>query len=82
MTAINLDRVARSKRQINRALAAAGLAVEIQNNRDGYSYFTGLGGSRHGHQIGDSVFVCYLSSYTVGEWVAAAQIAIGEGVRL
>ena len=70
----NLNLLATSKRQINRAIRHIGL--EIQNNRDGYSYFTDL---RDGCQIGESVYVCYLSQQTVGDWVADAEIAKAMG---
>lgn len=62
-----------NKRTINRALRPLGL--EIQNNRDGYSYFTSR---RFGHQIGASVFVSYLSSLPLSRWVDEARAAIRE----
>lgn len=65
-----------TKRTINRALRPLGL--EIQNNRDGYSYFTSR---RFGHQIGESVFACWLSSYTVPEWVELAKWALKQHRR-
>ncbi len=62
-----------NKRTINRALRPLGL--EIQNKRDGYSYFTSR---RFGHQIGESVFVAYLSSLPLSRWVDKARAAIRE----
>ena len=59
---------ARSKAQINAALRRAGIPLEIQNNRDGYSYFT----DAEGNQVGSSVYVCHLSSMSVERWVIAA----------
>ena len=63
------------KIEINAALKRAGLPVEIQNNRDGYAYFTS---TLTGAQVGESVFVCYLNQQTVGEWVADARHAIKQ----
>lgn len=62
-----------NKRTINRALRPLGL--EIQNNRDGYSYFTSR---RFGHQIGASVYVSYLSSLPLSRWVDEARAAIRQ----
>lgn len=61
-----------TKRTINAAIKHLGL--EIQNNRDGYSYFT----DAIGNQIGESVMVCYLNSLTVEQWLERARIAIEE----
>jgi hypothetical protein len=58
-----------TKRIINRAIKHLGL--EIQNNRDGYSYFT-----KDGITIGDPVMVCYLKHLTLQEWVSQAEWAI------
>jgi hypothetical protein len=53
-----------NKETINRTLRPLGL--EIQHGRgSGYSYFTSR---RFGHQIWESVAVCYLSSITLPEW--------------
>lgn len=64
-----------TKRTINAALRRAGLPVEIQNNRDGYSYFTS---TITGAQIGESVLVCYLQQQTVEGWVSDARYAIKQ----
>lgn len=64
-----------TKRTINAALKRAGLPVEIQNNRDGYSYFTH---AVTGYQIGESVLICYLSHQTVEQWVEHARWAINH----
>jgi hypothetical protein len=61
-------KLARSKSQINSALKRAGIPLEIQNNRGGYSYFTDM----EGNQVGESVMVCYLSQISVGAWIAEA----------
>lgn len=65
-----------TKRTINAALRRAGLPVEIQNNRDGYSYFTS---TLTGAQVGESVLVCYLNQQTVEGWVADAHHALKQG---
>ena len=64
-----------NKRSINAALKRAGLPVEIQNNRDGYSYFTS---TLNGDQIGESVLVCYLNQQSIEGWVADARHAIAQ----
>ncbi len=64
-----------TKRTINAALRRAGIPVEIQNNRDGYSYFTS---TLTGAQVGESVLVCYLNQQTVEGWVADAHYAIKQ----
>jgi hypothetical protein len=66
-----------NKRTINQAIKHLG--VEIQNNRDGYSYFTGL---VEGHQIGQSVYICYLNMLTLAEWVERAADAVAEDAAL
>jgi hypothetical protein len=64
-----------TKRTINAALRRAGLALEIQNNRDGYSYFTS---TITGAQVGESVLVCYLNQQTVDGWVSDARYALKQ----
>ena len=64
-----------TSRTINAALRAAGLGVEIINNRDGYSYFL----DRDGNQVGESVYICYLNQQTISEWVEHARFAIKQG---
>lgn len=64
-----------TKRTINAALRRAGIPVEIQNNRDGYSYFTS---TLTGAQVGESVLVCYLKQQTVEGWVADARYALKQ----
>lgn len=68
-----------TKRTINAALRQAGLPVEIQNNRDGYSYFTS---TLTGAQVGESVYVCYLKQQTVERWVDDARHAIKQEAAL
>jgi hypothetical protein len=62
-------------RKINSALRRAGLNVEIQNNRDGYSYFVS---TINGCMVGESVMVCYLNQQTVEEWIIDARRAIQQ----
>ena len=62
-------------RKINSALRRAGLDVEIQNNRDGYSYFVS---TTNGWMVGESVMVCYLHQQTVEEWIIDARRAIQQ----
>jgi hypothetical protein len=62
-------------RKINSALRRAGLNVEIQNNRDGYSYFVS---TINGCMVGESVMVCYLNHQTVEEWIIDARRAIQQ----
>lgn len=64
-----------TQKKINAALRAAGLGVEIVNNRDGYSYFL----DRDGNQVGESVYICYLNQQTISEWVEHARFAIKQG---
>tara|TARA_R110002110_G_scaffold74463_5_gene196985 strand:+ start:1386 stop:1646 length:261 start_codon:yes stop_codon:yes gene_type:complete len=74
--------LATSKRQINRYIRHHG--VEIQNNRDGYSYFTALADTDRwiaGQQIGESVYICWLSQVSVAYWVSEAVSAVGHGPR-
>ena len=66
-----------TKRTINRAIKHLGL--EIQNNRDGYSYFTSL---KTGEQVGMSVYVCYLNSYSLKRWVGEAIYAAANPDRM
>ena len=63
-----------TQRAINSALRRAGLDVEIQNNRDGYSYFT----HPEKGQVGESVWVCYLNQMSVAGWVEKARHAIAQ----
>ena len=64
-----------TSRAINAAIRAAGLGVEIINNRDGYSYFL----DRDGNQVGESVYICYLKQQTISEWVEHARHAVKQG---
>lgn len=63
-----------TKAKIDRALKPLGLEIQ-HSRRDGYSYFTS---AKTGHQIGDSVFVCYLKSIPLAGWVGEARAAIRE----
>ena len=62
-----------TKRTINRAIKHLG--IEIQNDRDGYSYFTSILPANYGEQVGMSVYVCYLNSFSLTRWVAEAEHA-------
>ena len=64
-----------NKRSINAALKRAGIPLEIQNNRDGYSYFTS---TLTGGQIGESVLVCYLNQQSIDGWVSDARYALQQ----
>ncbi|MBM4229514.1 MAG: hypothetical protein FJ184_02045 [Gammaproteobacteria bacterium] len=64
-----------NKRSINAALKRAGIPLEIQNNRDGYSYFTS---KVTGGQIGESVMVCYLNQQSIEGWVSDARHALQQ----
>ena len=64
-----------NKRSINAAIRKAGLPVEIQNNRDGYSYFTS---TVDGSQVGESVMVCYLCQLSIDKWVEEARYALSK----
>jgi hypothetical protein len=66
-----------NKNIINKAIRHLG--VEIQNNRDGCSYFTGIA---EGHQIGQSVYICYLNMLTLSEWIERAADAVAEDAAL
>jgi len=66
-----------TKRAINSALRRAGLDVEIQNNRDGYSYFV----HPEKGQVGESVYVCYLNQMPVDAWVSMARFAIAQDAK-
>ena len=64
-----------SKQKINRSIKDLGL--EIMNTRgDGYSYFVSL---ETGYQIGEAVYVCYMSCLTINEWIEEAIEAIKIG---
>lgn len=63
-----------TKARINKAIKHLGL--EIQNKRgDGYSYFTDM----EGNQVGDSVYVCYMSQLSLAQWVGEATRAKAQG---
>ncbi len=52
---------------INRAIKHLGLEI-IRGN--GYSYFLDL---KTGEQVGESVYVCYLSNLSLEGWIKEAQ---------
>jgi hypothetical protein len=49
--------------------------VIIENNRDGYSYFTS---TETGNQVGESVCLCYLNHQSIDQWVEDARYAIDQ----
>lgn len=59
-----------TKKKINKAIQYLGL--EIVGNGDGYFYFCDL---KKGHQVGDSVLVCYLNQLTLSQWIQEAERA-------
>jgi hypothetical protein len=64
-----------TKRAINSAIKRAGLPVIIENNRNGYSYFTS---TETGNQVGESVCLSYLNQQSIDEWVEDARYAIAQ----
>ena len=79
MVSVMNSTIIATKRSINASLRRAGLDIEIQNNRDGYSYFTSL---TTGEQVGRSVYVCYLNQSSVEEWVEDGRHAIAQAIAL
>ena len=59
-----------TKVKINKAIKHTGL--EVQNNRDGYSYFTNF----EGDPIGGCVMVCYLNQLSLSQWIEEAECAV------
>jgi hypothetical protein len=67
-----------TKRAINSAIKRAGLPVIIENNRNGYSYFTS---TETGNQVGESVCLCYLNQQSIELWVDDARFAIAQQTK-
>lgn len=57
-----------TKKTINKHIKHLGL--EIVGNGDGYFYFCDL---EDGHQVGDSVLVCYLNQLSLDQWIKEAE---------
>ena len=55
--------------KINRAIRSLGLEI-VHQRGSGYSYFLDL---ETGYQIGESVYVCYLHSLSLEEWIQEAK---------
>ena len=64
------DRPRLTRKTVNKAIAHVGL--EIQDNGDGYFYFTD---TTTGDVVGDSVLACRLNFNTLAEWVMEAEDA-------
>jgi hypothetical protein len=66
------DRPRLTRKTVNKAIAHLGL--QVQDNGDGYFYFTDTATE---DVVGDSVFVCRLNFKTLAEWVMEAEGARG-----
>lgn len=66
------DRPRLTRKTVNKAIAHLGL--QVQDNGDGYFYFTDTATE---DVVGDSVFVCRLNFNTLAEWVMEAEDARG-----
>ena len=64
------DRPRLTRKTVNKAIVHVWL--EIQDNGDGYFYFTD---TTTGDVVGDSVFACRLNFNTLAEWVMEAEDA-------
>ena len=60
-----------TKKIINKAISYLGLEI-VGHRGDGYFYFCDL---KEGHQVGDSVLVCYLNQLTLSQWIQEAEQA-------
>ena len=60
-----------TKNIINKAIKYLGLEI-VGERGAGYFYFCDL---EEGHQVGDSVLVCYLNQLTLGQWIQEAEQA-------
>lgn len=60
-----------TKKTINKAIQYLGLEI-VGNRKDGYFYFCDL---EKGHQVGDSVLVCYLNQLNLSQWIQEAEQA-------
>jgi hypothetical protein len=66
------DRPRLTRKTVNKAIAHLGL--EIQDNGDGYFYFTD---TTTGDVVGDSVFACRLNFNSLPVWIMEAEDARG-----
>jgi hypothetical protein len=66
-----MSRLAKTKAEINRLIRQFRLEI-VGTRGDGYFYFLDLD---TGDQIGDSIFVCYLSNMTLAQWISDAEYA-------
>jgi hypothetical protein len=55
--------------KINRAIKHLGLEI-VHERGSGYSYFLDL---KTGHQVGESIPICYLNQLTLEGWIEQAQ---------
>jgi hypothetical protein len=60
-----------TKNLINKAIKYLGLEI-VGKRGDGYFYFCDL---QKGHQVGESVLVCYLNQLTLAQWIKEAEHA-------
>lgn len=60
-----------TKNIINKAIKYLGLEI-VGERGAGYFYFCDL---KEGHQVGESVLVCYLNQLTLGQWIQEAEQA-------
>lgn len=60
-----------TKNLINKAIKHLGLEI-VGHRGDGYFYFCDL---QKGHQVGESVLVCYLNQLTLAQWIQEAEQA-------
>jgi hypothetical protein len=60
-----------TKNIINKAIKHLGLEI-VGERGDGYFYFCDL---QKGHQVGESVMVCYLNHLTLAQWIQEAEQA-------
>lgn len=68
---LELPKWALTKAQINRAIVHTGLTIQGTRG-DGYFYFL----NAEGHQVGESVMVCYLRQLPLHRWVRLAENAL------
>jgi len=73
-----MSTIARTERQVNRAIAHTGLI--IRRYREGYCTFFD---AKTGYQVGDSVMTYALCHHTVQEWVEMAenQVALKKAIQ-
>ena len=63
-----------TSKRINRAIKHTGLKITYTRG-DGYFYFTDI----DDFTVGDSVYVCYMNQFSLGQWVEQAEEAAIKG---